>query len=163
MFLLDSFLQQLSVEYLEGTGHCARHWSFLIDMYDCQMLIHLFSKYLLTIYHVLNTSLSLGIHNWENTQALIHIHTLREGIFLMSVSMCGEISCCFKSLSCVRLFCDFMDYIAHQAGLPWGFPGKNAGVGCHFLLQGIFLTQGLNPWLLDRQANSLLLSHQGSP
>ena len=24
---------------------------------------------------------------------------------------------------------------------PWDFPGKNTGVGCHFLLQGIFLTQ----------------------
>ena len=31
---------------------------------------------------------------------------------------------------------------------PWNFPGKNAGVGCHFLLQGIFPTQGLNPCLL---------------
>ena len=29
---------------------------------------------------------------------------------------------------------------AHQAPL-WDFPGKNSGVGCHFLLQGIFLTQ----------------------
>ena len=28
---------------------------------------------------------------------------------------------------------------------PWNFPGKNARVGCHFLLQGIFLTQGSNP------------------
>ena len=27
----------------------------------------------------------------------------------------------------------------------WDSPGKNTGVGCHFLLQGIFLTQGLNP------------------
>ena len=27
---------------------------------------------------------------------------------------------------------------------PWDFPGKNTGVGCHFLLQWIFLTQGLN-------------------
>ena len=27
---------------------------------------------------------------------------------------------------------------------PWDFPGKNTGVGCHFLLQGIFLTQELN-------------------
>ena len=26
----------------------------------------------------------------------------------------------------------------------WNFPGKNTGVGCHFLLQGIFPTQGLN-------------------
>ena len=28
------------------------------------------------------------------------------------------------------------------------FPGKNAGVGCLDLLQGTFLTQGLNPRLL---------------
>ena len=27
---------------------------------------------------------------------------------------------------------------------PWDFPGKNTGVGCHFLLQEIFLTQGSN-------------------
>ena len=25
---------------------------------------------------------------------------------------------------------------------PWNFPGKNAGAGCHFLLQGVFLMQG---------------------
>ena len=31
---------------------------------------------------------------------------------------------------------------------PWDYPGKNTGVGCHALLQGIFLTQGLNPRLL---------------
>ena len=30
---------------------------------------------------------------------------------------------------------------------PWNFPGKSTGVGCHFLLQGIFPTQGLNPGL----------------
>ena len=31
---------------------------------------------------------------------------------------------------------------------PWSSPGKNIGVGCHFLLQGISLTQGLNLGLL---------------
>ena len=31
---------------------------------------------------------------------------------------------------------------------PWDSPGKNRGVGCHFLLQGIFPTQGSNPGLL---------------
>ena len=31
---------------------------------------------------------------------------------------------------------------------PWNSPGKNTGVDCYFLLQGIFLTQGLNPGLL---------------
>ena len=33
---------------------------------------------------------------------------------------------------------------AHQAPLSMDSPGKNTGVGCHFLLQGIFLTRGLN-------------------
>ena len=32
-------------------------------------------------------------------------------------------------------------------GFPWDSPGKNTGVGCRFLLQGIFPTQGLNPGL----------------
>ena len=31
---------------------------------------------------------------------------------------------------------------------PWDSPGKNTGVGCHFLLQGIFPTQESNPGLL---------------
>ena len=41
---------------------------------------------------------------------------------------------------------------------------KNTGVGCHFLLQGIFLTQGSNPCLLcllHWQADSSPLSHLG--
>ena len=46
---------------------------------------------------------------------------------------------------------------------PWDSPGKNTGVGCHFLLQGIFQTQGSNPSLLHSKADSLLLSHLGSP
>ena len=42
---------------------------------------------------------------------------------------------------------------------PWNFPGKNTGVGCHFLLQGIFLTQGSNSLLLHWQVDSLPLHH----
>ena len=38
--------------------------------------------------------------------------------------------------------------VALQAPLFMGFPGKNTGVGCHFLLQGIFRTQGSNLHLL---------------
>ena len=38
--------------------------------------------------------------------------------------------------------------VAHQAPLSMDSPGKNAGVGCHFLLQGFFPTQGSNPCLL---------------
>ena len=32
---------------------------------------------------------------------------------------------------------------------PWDFPGKNTGVDCHFLLQGIFLTHKSNSHLLS--------------
>ena len=45
---------------------------------------------------------------------------------------------------------------------PWDFPGNNTGVGYHFLFQGIFWIQGLNPCLLHWQEDSLPLSHQGS-
>ena len=46
---------------------------------------------------------------------------------------------------------------------PWDSPGKNTGVGCHFLLQGIFPTQGSNPGLLHfRQTLYCLLSQFGT-
>ena len=41
------------------------------------------------------------------------------------------------------------------------FSGKNTGAGCHFLLQGILLIQGLNPGVLCLQVDSLPLSHLG--
>ena len=46
---------------------------------------------------------------------------------------------------------------------PSNFPGKNTGMGCHFLLQGIFRIQGSNLLLLHWWADSLPVSHQGSP
>ena len=42
---------------------------------------------------------------------------------------------------------------------PWDFPGKNTGVGCHFLLQGIFPTQGLNLCLLHLLHWQVILYH----
>ena len=46
---------------------------------------------------------------------------------------------------------------------PWDSPGKNTGVGCHALLQGIFLTQGSNPGLLTCRQIISHLSHQCTP
>jgi len=66
--------------------------------------------------------------------------------------------------SCLTLS-DPMDY---RLLCPWNFPVKNTSVGCHFLLQGIFLTQGWNPCLdpgmelLHWQVDSLPLSYLGS-
>ena len=48
---------------------------------------------------------------------------------------------------------------------PWDSPGKNTGVDCHFLLQGILPTQGSNLHLWHRlrwQVSSLLLCHLGN-
>ena len=45
---------------------------------------------------------------------------------------------------------------------PWNFPGKSTGVSSHFLLQGIFLTQGSNPGPLHSRQILYCLSHQGT-
>ena len=63
------------------------------------------------------------------------------------VSMCMRV----KSLSLCLTLCDPRDLgTATCPGLlcPWSSPGKDTGVDCHALLQGIFLTQRLNPHLL---------------
>ena len=60
----------------------------------------------------------------------------------------GDTGVCVCTLSHVWLFVTLWT-IAHQAPLSMGFfSSKNSRVGCHFLLQGIFPTQGLNPLLL---------------
>ena len=68
-------------------------------------------------------------------------------------------------LSHIWFFGDPRDYPTRLL-CPWEFPGKNTGVGCHFLLQGVFPTQGSNPCLLRLlhwQVVSLSLSHLGIP
>ena len=49
--------------------------------------------------------------------------------------------------SCPTL-CDPMDYSSPGSSVHGDSPGKNIGVGCHALLQGIFPNQGLDPSLL---------------
>ena len=57
--------------------------------------------------------------------------------------------------SCLTL-CEPMDYSPPGFSVPWDSPGKNTGVGCRFLLQGIFLTQESKLGLLQcRQIHSL--------
>ena len=76
-------------------------------------------------------------------------------LYDLSVHVCLVAQLCLILWPCelclTRLFC------------PWDSPGKIIGVGCRFLLQGIFLTQRSNLGLLHWQAHSLPLSHMGSP
>ena len=60
--------------------------------------------------------------------------------------------------------CNSMGYSLPGSSGPWDFSSTNTGVGCHFLLQGIFQTQGSNPHLLCLlQADSLPTEPSGKP
>ena len=67
-----------------------------------------------------------------------------------------------KSLSRARLFATPWIVACTKLLHPWDFQGKSTGVGCHFLPQEIFPTQGLNPGLLHYRQTLYRLSHQGS-
>ena len=68
-----------------------------------------------------------------------------------------------KSLSRARLFATSWIVACTKLLHPWDFQGKSTGVGCHFLLQGMFPTQGSNPGLSHCRQTLYCLSHQGSP
>ena len=73
---------------------------------------------------------------------------------------------CAGWLQLCPTLCNPMDYSLPGSSVNGGFPGKNTHVGCHALLQGIFLTQGSNPHLLcflRWQASSLPLEPLGKP
>ena len=59
--------------------------------------------------------------------------------------------------------CDPMDYRLPGFCVHGDSPGKDTGVGCHALSQGIFLTQVSNPGLPHCRQILYWLSHQGSP
>ena len=50
---------------------------------------------------------------------------------------------CVRAHACTSAHMQLLAALA-RLFCPWNFPGKNTEVVCHFLLQGIFLTQGLN-------------------
>ena len=68
-----------------------------------------------------------------------------------------------KSAQSCPTLCDSKDCSPPGSSGPWDFPGKTIGVGCHFILQGIFPTQGSNSHFLHWQADSLPLSQEGNP
>ena len=53
--------------------------------------------------------------------------------------------------------------VAYEDPLSMGFSSKSTGVGCHFLLQGIFPTQGLNPGPLHCRQTFYPLKPSGKP
>ena len=72
--------------------------------------------------------------------------------------VCG---CWWVTKSCSTLW-DPVNCSPPGTHYPWDFPGRNSGMHCHFLLQGIFPTKGSNLLLLHWQEDPLPQSHQGS-
>ena len=60
------------------------------------------------------------------------------------------------------ILCDPMDCSPPGSFVHGDSPGKNTGVGCQVLLQGIFPAQGLNSGLPHRRWIPYQLNHQGS-
>ena len=95
------------------------------------------------------------------------VHQVKAMVF--PVVMCGckswtikkAVSEWVKSLSHVQLFATLWT-VAYQTPLSMGFSRQDTGVGCHFLLLEIFLTQGLKPALPHCRQMLYRLSHQES-
>ena len=84
-------------------------------------------------------------YNTRSSPPPDHFLFLTEEYSTLFTSICA---CVLSHLSRVRLFVTLWT-VAHQALLSMGFSGKNAGVGCHALLQEIFPTQGPDLCLLN--------------
>ena len=131
-------------------------------------------------------------HVWELLSVGLYQDTSIQGVYeptesfhgLVPITFSILISCHFQTKtlystngnSCIFLLvraylvtqlsltlCDPMDSSPPVSSVHGDAPGKNTGVGCHFLLQGIFSTQGSNPGLLHCRRILYQLSHQGSP
>ena len=92
---------------------------------------------------------SHGGHTLSKQGMMLEIHGSQEA---MSPGEVRHACMHAKSLCCVQLLATFGLQPARLL-CQWDFPGKDAGVGCHFLLQGIFPIQGSNlshlPWQVD--------------
>ena len=89
----------------------------------------------------------------KNVQTTIQLHSLH--MLARCVSLASQ--------SCLTL-CDPMQCSPPGPSVPGDSPGKNIGMGCHALLQGVFPTEGLNLHLLcllHWQVGSLPLAPPG--
>ena len=86
---------------------------------------------------------------------ILYFYLLNLPTLLLSAHACSVMS-----------LCESVDCSPAGSSAHGHYLDKNTGVGHHFLLQGIFPAQGLNPhllWLLHWQADSLPLCQLGSP
>ena len=97
-----------------------------------------------------------------NSYTILLIPLTPTFICILNLSLSLSFALCLVSQSCLTL-CNPMDCSLPGSSVHGNSPGKNTGVGCHALLQGIFPTRGSNPGLSHCRQILYHLSHQGSP
>ena len=99
--------------------------------------------------HKMSNSFFLNL-TWKPLRSQTHFHTedeIKQFHFHICWCFITLLMLVLSRVSHVRFFVTLWS-VVHQALCPWDSPGKNTGVGCHALLQGIFPTQRLNLCLL---------------
>ena len=106
---------------------------YVFDFFSCKSIQETKAK-------VNENSYLKGLGDWDREMRLLEYNFLQLGcvtiIFILLFLWVVLKSLQLHGLSLARLLC------------PWDSPGKNTGMDCCLLLQGIFLTQGSNPRLL---------------
>ena len=90
---------------------------------------------------------SVLVSGTQQSDSVLYIYFFQI-IFHCSLVLC--VCVCVKATRSCLTLCNPMDCspLIYRFLCPWNSPSKNAGVGSHSLLQGIFPAQGLNPGLL---------------
>ena len=98
-------------------------------------------------------------HVGKGAELILHICTISQDVSRVCVCVCVCV------LSCSGMSDSLQPHELQPARLLClrNFPGKNTGVCSHFLLQGIFSSQGWNPYLLHWLVDSVPLSYLRSP
>ena len=92
----------------------------------------IFSKMSCFLQNIMTQNLSLHIQNMVESYQDLMTSFIIQQLYAEELLCIG--SCCFVAQSCLT-FCHPMDCMQFARLLcPWGFPGKNTGVVCHFHL-----------------------------
>ena len=103
-------------------------------------------------------SITFNYLNLTDINGLLYPATAEYTFFQVHMRHC----CCLVARPCPTL-CWTDPMVCSLLLCPWDFSGKNTGVDCHFLLQGIFLIQGSNPYLLHLAGGSCMAEPPGTP
>ena len=139
-----------------------KHTKILLSFSDLgswlsQTLIHLF----LLVFHIwILIICSLSINSISPATLFAFSGVQIPFISLLDTQCCSML--CLVTQSCPTL-CEPMGCSPPGSSVHGDSPGKNTGVGCHALLQGIFPTQGLNPGLPHCRQILYHLSYHRSP